>query len=168
MAFLRRREPGAQRLLARCCLAIGFLALAAPRAGADEVKRVLILYSNESILPANIALGNAIVGHMWADLPGRAEFFSEFLDLVGFSGEAHQRRTVAANRAKYSGPGMSGLDLYRRLASSIEDVPVIFITVHDAPAARKEAELMGARSYLTKPFSWRTLLDAVRQAVGSH
>src|SRR5262245_48903993 len=104
MAFLRRRKPGAgRRLIARYVIAVGFLALAASRAGADEVKRVLILYSNESFLPANIAIDNAILGNVRAELPGRVEFFSEFLDLNRFSGKAHQARTVAALRAKYGG-----------------------------------------------------------------
>jgi len=65
-------------------------------------------------------------------------------------------------------PGMTGLELYRRLALRGGEPPVIFITAHDEPAVRKEAERMGARGYLPKPFSGRTLLDAVTQALGCH
>ena len=61
-------------------------------------------------------------------------------------------------------PGMSGFDLYRRLASTGARLPAIFITAHDEPAIREEAERLGARSYLPKPFSGRTLLDAVTRA----
>ena len=64
-------------------------------------------------------------------------------------------------------PGMSGFDLYRRLASAGEQLPAIFITAHDDPAIREEADRLGARSYLPKPFSGRTLLDAVTRATRS-
>jgi FixJ family two-component response regulator len=64
-------------------------------------------------------------------------------------------------------PGMSGFDLYRRLALAGNELPAIFITAHDEPAACEEAERLGARSYLPKPFSGRALLDAVTQALES-
>ena len=62
-------------------------------------------------------------------------------------------------------PGMSGFDLYRRLTQSGGTPPVIFITAHDEPAVREEAERMGASCYLPKPFSGRALLKAVTQAL---
>jgi FixJ family two-component response regulator len=66
-------------------------------------------------------------------------------------------------------PGMSGFDLYRRLALSGKALPAIFITARDESAVRDEAErLGGAGSYLPKPFSGRDLLDAISQALGSH
>jgi FixJ family two-component response regulator len=66
-------------------------------------------------------------------------------------------------------PGISGFDLYRRLALSGKALPAIFITARDEPAVRNEAErLGGAGSYLPKPFSGRDLLDAINQALGSH
>jgi FixJ family two-component response regulator len=64
-------------------------------------------------------------------------------------------------------PGMSGFDLYRRLASEGEERPAIFITAHDEPAVREEAESLGARRYLPKPFAGRALLDAVNRAIRS-
>src|SRR5262245_21136625 len=63
-------------------------------------------------------------------------------------------------------PGMSGFELYRRLASG-DEPPAVFITAHDAPAVREMAEGMGASGYLPKPFSGRTLLDAVSRALGA-
>ena len=65
-------------------------------------------------------------------------------------------------------PGMSGFELYRQLVLSGGQPPAIFITAHDEPAIRDESDRIGARSYLAKPFSGRTLLDAVTQALGSH
>jgi FixJ family two-component response regulator len=64
-------------------------------------------------------------------------------------------------------PGMSGFDLYRRLAGSSPPAPAIFITAHDEPAVRELAGKLGASSYLAKPFSGRALLDAVSRALRS-
>src|SRR5262245_52626955 len=59
-------------------------------------------------------------------------------------------------------PGITGLELYRRLVLSGKAIPVIFITARDEPATRSEAEsLGGAGSYLPKPFSGHDLIEAV-------
>lgn len=65
-------------------------------------------------------------------------------------------------------PGMSGFDLYRQLTLVGHEVPVVFITAHDEPAARAEAARLGAASYLPKPFPAGDLLDAVTQALRRH
>lgn len=62
-------------------------------------------------------------------------------------------------------PGMSGFELYRRLSLSDRVPSVIFITAHDDPSIREQAERMGSESYLAKPFSGRALLDAVNRAL---
>jgi FixJ family two-component response regulator len=62
-------------------------------------------------------------------------------------------------------PGMSGFDMYSQLAPVGERPPAIFITAHDEPAVRQKAERLGAKSFLSKPFSGRALLDAVNQAL---
>lgn len=141
MEILRFLKPAAsKRILAHMSLAIGCFVLAASCASADEVKRVLILCSNESFLPANIALGNSLVGHMRAELPGRVELFSEFLDLVRFTGEAHQTRTADALRAKYDGwridllviVGPQALDLLAAHRETLfPGVPVVFTGVRE-------------------------------------
>ena len=64
-------------------------------------------------------------------------------------------------------PGMSGFDFYRTLLQSGANLPVVFITAHDAPAVRAEAERLRPGSYLPKPFMGRALVDAVRLALGS-
>jgi len=64
-------------------------------------------------------------------------------------------------------PGMSGFDFYRAVAANGTRPPVLFITAHDAPAIRAQAESIRAGSYLPKPFSGRVLLDAVQTAIGS-
>jgi FixJ family two-component response regulator len=62
-------------------------------------------------------------------------------------------------------PGLSGLQLYRQLKGAGSAPPVIFITANDSPSARSQAQGIGA--YIAKPFSGRTLLDAVKRALAS-
>jgi two-component system, LuxR family, response regulator FixJ len=61
-------------------------------------------------------------------------------------------------------PGMSGLDLLKRLRELNSPMPVIVITGHgDVPLA-VEAMKYGASDFLEKPFDDDTLLGAVRKA----
>lgn len=64
-------------------------------------------------------------------------------------------------------PKESGFALCRRLAQGGSRPPVIFITAHDRPAMRAEAEALGAADYLIKPFAGRALVEAVRGALAS-
>ena len=62
-------------------------------------------------------------------------------------------------------PGMSGIDLLRRLRELKIDVPVIVITGHgDVPLA-VEAMKVGAVDFLEKPFDDEVLLASVRAAI---
>lgn len=65
-------------------------------------------------------------------------------------------------------PGMTGLELQRRLAKSNPDIPIIFITAHGNEAARSQALKDGAADYLFKPFSERALLNAINAALGCY
>jgi len=60
--------------------------------------------------------------------------------------------------------GMSGLDLQLRLAEAGSPVPIIFITAHDEPEIREQAQKGGCVAYLRKPFSGESLLEAIRHA----
>jgi FixJ family two-component response regulator len=62
-------------------------------------------------------------------------------------------------------PGVSGLELQRRLVEAGRERPVVFITAHDTSAARREAEALHAVAFLTKPFEGRLLLGAVQRAI---
>ncbi len=62
-------------------------------------------------------------------------------------------------------PGMSGLELHRRLVSSHPHLPVIFITAHGDEELRSRALRGGAVDYLLKPFSDDALLNAVQTAL---
>ncbi|NSW86213.1 MAG: response regulator [Syntrophobacteraceae bacterium] len=61
-------------------------------------------------------------------------------------------------------PGLSGLDLCARLASSGVKCPVIFMTAHDESQWRKRAEEAGAVAFLRKPFGEQSLLSALALA----
>lgn len=64
-------------------------------------------------------------------------------------------------------PGMSGIDLLKRLREQKNSVPVIVITGHgDIPLA-VEAMKYGASDFLEKPFDDELLLGAVRSAMAN-
>ena len=62
-------------------------------------------------------------------------------------------------------PGMSGLDLLRRLRSVDAPVPVIIITSDTDPKTRSQALEGGAHAYLTKPIEDHVLLGHLRSAL---
>jgi FixJ family two-component response regulator len=62
-------------------------------------------------------------------------------------------------------PGLSGLDLQKRLADANLEIPIIFITGHGNVPAAVQAMKAGALEFLTKPFTDRDLLDAIEQAI---
>src|SRR4029434_3369492 len=62
-------------------------------------------------------------------------------------------------------PGLSGLDLQKRLAEVNIEIPIVFITGHGDVPMSVQAMKAGAVEFLTKPFVDRDLLDAVKQAI---
>ena len=62
--------------------------------------------------------------------------------------------------------GMSGLDLRERLAAVKDVTPVVFITAHDDPAVRAQAEASGFAGYFRKTSSGADVLAAIRRVVG--
>jgi FixJ family two-component response regulator len=62
-------------------------------------------------------------------------------------------------------PGMSGLELQRKLAASQFPIPVVIITGHgDVPMA-VEAMKAGAVDFIEKPFRQEVLLDSIRRSL---
>jgi RNA polymerase sigma factor (sigma-70 family) len=62
-------------------------------------------------------------------------------------------------------PGLSGLDLQKRMADAGIEIPIIFITGHGDIPMTVRAMKAGAVEFLTKPFRDQDLLDAVQQAL---
>jgi FixJ family two-component response regulator len=60
-------------------------------------------------------------------------------------------------------PGMSGLELHRRLSAAGGAPPVVFITAQDRPNVREQALQSGAAAYFTKPFSGNELIQVILQ-----
>jgi FixJ family two-component response regulator len=63
--------------------------------------------------------------------------------------------------------GMSGLELHEKLVTAGVSTPVIFITAHDAPEVRTQAENAGCAGYFRKTESGSSVLAAIRKAVGT-
>jgi len=64
-------------------------------------------------------------------------------------------------------PGMSGIELVRRLKDRGDSIPVIVITGHgDVPLA-VEAMRAGAADFIEKPFDHQVLLASIRSALNS-
>ena len=61
--------------------------------------------------------------------------------------------------------GMSGLDLRRRLSAVMDATPVIFITAHDDPEVRAQAEVSGCAGYFRKMDSGADVLAAIRRTI---
>jgi FixJ family two-component response regulator len=62
-------------------------------------------------------------------------------------------------------PGLSGLDLQKRMAEANSEIPIIFITGHGDIPMTVQAMKAGAMEFLTKPFRDQALLDAIQQAL---
>ena len=106
------------------------------------LRRVLVLYSDERLLPANIILDEAIRTTFAADPSYRIEFHSEFLDVTRFPGEAQQQRQRDFLRDKYrerppdvviavSGAALEFLLKYR--AELFTGVPIVQCSVAGDP-----------------------------------
>ena len=62
-------------------------------------------------------------------------------------------------------PGMSGLELQRKLAAAGSRIPIVFITAHGDEETQAQALGAGALAFLRKPFSEEALLSAVQTAL---
>ncbi|NWF86059.1 MAG: response regulator transcription factor [Bryobacteraceae bacterium] len=62
-------------------------------------------------------------------------------------------------------PGLSGLDLQKRLAEVGLEIPIVFLTGHGSIPASVQAIKGGAVEFLTKPFDEQDLLRAIQEAI---
>ena len=63
--------------------------------------------------------------------------------------------------------GISGLELHRRLLACQVRTPVIYITAHDDPQARKQAFDAGCVAYFRKTDPGREVIAAIQRAIES-
>jgi FixJ family two-component response regulator len=62
-------------------------------------------------------------------------------------------------------PGLSGLDLQRRLATDDCPVPIVFMTAHYGEEVRTRAMEAGAVDVLSKPFTAQDLFRAIGKSL---
>ncbi|HEY5770425.1 MAG TPA: sigma-54 dependent transcriptional regulator, partial [Terrimicrobium sp.] len=64
-------------------------------------------------------------------------------------------------------PGLSGLDLVKRLRSGRARLPIILMTAHGTTEVAIESTRHGAFDYLLKPFEMPAMLDAIQKALAA-
>ena len=62
-------------------------------------------------------------------------------------------------------PGLSGIDLQKRLRAEGKRTPVIFITAYPEEQIRKRALAGGAVGFLSKPYDANSLIDCLGKAL---
>ena len=92
----------------------------------------------------------------------KAEAFASAENFL-LAGNLHETRCLILDVRL---PGMSGLDLQRRLAAH-HHIPIIFVSAHDQQKTREQALQAGAVAFLNKPFSEEALLSGVHFALQS-
>ena len=152
MWIMRLLRVGATMLLLVAWTASSFVVAQTP--SSTPLRRVLVLYSDERLLPANIILDEAIRTTFAADPSYRIEFHSEFLDVTRFPGEAQQQRQRDFLRDKYrerppdvviavSGAALEFLLKYR--AELFTGVPIVQCAVAGDPHPKnpQDAKIAG-------------------------
>ena len=62
-------------------------------------------------------------------------------------------------------PGLSGLDLQRRLAQASRPLPIVFTTGHGDIPMTVEAMKAGAVGFFSKPFRNQDMIDAIKEGI---
>jgi len=109
------------------------------------------------------------------DDPSAREGLSSLIRSAGFQVEifASAQEFLARPGAKVPSclvldlqlPGLSGLDLQKRMAEVGLEIPIVFLTGHGNIPASVQAMKAGAVEFLTKPFDERKLLHAIQEAI---
>jgi hypothetical protein len=146
---------------------------AGDKIAANPVRRVLVIYSDERLLPANVIVDEAIRGTFAAETTARVEFHSEFLDVARFPGKAQQQRERDFLREKYrerppdlviagGGPSLEFLLQYR--AAIFPDVPIVHCGWRLC-RRRFRTQIAGIRCSELPPPPW-SWLSACNQTLG--
>jgi FixJ family two-component response regulator len=121
-----------------------------------ESKGVVFVVDDD--LSVREALGRLLRASGW-----NVEIFASAREFL-----AHRRKDIPSCLVLDVGlPGLSGLDLQKRIAEARRAIPIVFITAHGDVPTSVRAMKAGAVEFLIKPFSDRDLLDAIQQAIKS-
>lgn len=121
----------------------------------DKTKTVLVIEDDESVRTLIVrALSQLYTTYQAADAPSA-------LTLLG------SIKPPSLILCDVMMPGMSGTELVRKLKQSeaFKNVPVIFLTAKTGPLDVIEGINSGARSYITKPFQIKDLLERIAKAM---
>ena len=109
------------------------------------------------------------------DDPSAREGLSALIQSAGWRAEtfASAQEFLARPRAEVASclvldlqlPGLSGLDLQKRMAEVGLEIPIVFLTGHGNIPASVKAMKAGAVEFLTKPFDEEELLRAIQEAI---
>lgn len=89
-------------------------------------------------------------------------------ELFASAGEFLARQRVSVPNClvlDVSLPGLTGLELQRRIGAERTDMPIIFITGYGDVPSTVQAMKAGAVEFLTKPFTDSHLISAIRDAI---
>ena len=99
---------------------------------------------------------------------------ARLLRQLGYESVLFPSAEAFANRSDFDGlicvlldidlGGVSGIEVRRRLKEADNSVPVIYITGNDNPAVFRAAHQSGCLAYLTKPFTAKSLMEALHRA----
>jgi signal transduction histidine kinase len=146
-------------------------AIAADEPGAPGVKRVLVVYADDSALPAVIEFAKGLREGLEARSRTRLELYSEYLDIVRFPSPDHLRRFEADLAAKYAdvhldvvmAVGRSALQfMLKNRARIASGAPLIFGGVTDDELGKDQVLPPDVRGVLTL-FDVRKTIDLARQ-----
>ncbi len=111
------------------------------------------------------------------DSPTEAHVLKGMLEKHGFEVETAENGTEGIERAKELKPdlilmdvvmpGLNGFQATRQLTkdSETKEIPVIIVTTKDQETDRVWGMRQGARDFLTKPVSEKTLMDKINAAM---
>jgi PAS domain S-box-containing protein len=98
------RPPASQRILAKAVFLVLWMILCAASVAAQgdvERKRILLLFTHESHLPAQISLERSIRSTLESGSPVPVEIYSEYLDAVRTNIEDYEQELVSQLHRKY-------------------------------------------------------------------
>jgi hypothetical protein len=145
-------------LKAVVCLALWWCGFPAFASEAQPPKKILLLYSYQSVLPGILDWDEGIRSGLQGRDPGRLEFYTEYLDLARFPGGPYVKSLITLLQNKYSGKKIDLLipvgDLAFQFLLSHGDslfpgVPMVFCA-----AEKKEIQALARPKNSTGVVAW--------------